>query len=312
MSPSGPGTPAGRPAGSAALPSGRLLAWFDQAGRALPWRSPAVTPWQVLVSEVMLAQTPVARVLPAWPEWVRRWPDPPSQAGATPAEVLRAWGSLGYPRRGLRLLQAARVCVHRHGGQLPGQLPALLELPGVGPYTARAVAAFGFGQPHPAVDVNVKRVLARACRGLDDPRPATAADRALLASLLPAPPLRAVRTTLALMELGALVCTARAPRCGGCPLASRCRWLSAGHPPWRGPRPARQRFAGTDRAARGYVMAALRRSTGALPDTDLQVGWPDPVQLGRAVATLLADGLAQRAGPGLLTLPTDPGPAGPG
>ena len=184
-----------------------LLDWYDAAARDLPWRRPGTGAWAILVSEVMLQQTPVARVRPAYEQWLARWPTPAALAAEPPGAAIRQWDRLGYPRRALFLHAAAGAIVERHGGEVPSELPALLALPGVGDYTARAVASFAFGQRHPVVDTNVRRVLARACRGtVSAPATGAAADRRLATSLLPATPARAARFGVALMELGALVC----------------------------------------------------------------------------------------------------------
>ena len=208
-----------------------LNEWYAAHARDLPWRHPGTSPWAILVSEVMLQQTPVSRVLPAYLAWVTRWPTPKDLAMDSPAEAIRAWARLGYPRRALRLHAAATVITERHHGEVPSQLPDLLALPGVGTYTAHAVAAFAFGQPQPVVDVNVRRVLARAITGVADPGPATsAADVALMAELLPTERSEAVRFAAAVMECGATICTARNPACHACPIADDCRWRSAGSP----------------------------------------------------------------------------------
>ena len=198
-----------------------ILDWYDRNARDLPWRDPACTPWGVLVSEVMLQQTPVARVLPAWHRWMDRWSTPAALAAEPPGEAIRMWDRLGYPRRALRLHAAATAVVERHGGQVPADHDALLALPGVGGYTAAAVASFAFGARHAVLDTNVRRVLARVVTGTRYPPPAlTAGERALAERLLPAAP-SAPRWGVATMELGALVCTARSPRCGECPHRTR-------------------------------------------------------------------------------------------
>ncbi|MBA3618548.1 MAG: A/G-specific adenine glycosylase, partial [Acidothermales bacterium] len=209
-----------------------VLSWYDVHARDLPWRRPEATPWGVLVSEVMLQQTPVSRVLPAYAMWLARWPTPAVLAVDPPGEAVRAWGRLGYPRRALRLHQAATAIVAHHGGQVPASYDELRALPGVGDYTAAAVTTFAFRHRHAVVDTNVRRVLARLLGGVEFPLGAgvTATDRRVAATLLPDDPVVAARWAVALMELGALVCTARAPRCGACPLADRCAWRQAGRP----------------------------------------------------------------------------------
>jgi A/G-specific adenine glycosylase len=269
-----------------------LIDWFDRHARDLPWRRAEAGPWGVLVSEIMLQQTPVARVEPVWHAWLERWPTPAALAADPPAEAIRAWGRLGYPRRALRLHGCAGAIVERHGGAVPDHLTALLALPGIGGYTARAVAAFAFGQRQPVVDTNVRRVVARAVAGRPDAGPTTTtADLAATADLLPAEPARAARASAAFMELGALVCTARAPRCHDCPLTGTCAWRRAGQPPADGPTRRPQAYAGTDRQVRGLLLAVLRDAAGPVTGTSLDVVWTEPVQRDRALASLLADGL---------------------
>ncbi len=207
------------------IDSAGLLSWYDREQRDLPWRRPGVTPWQVLVSEFMLQQTPVARVEPVWLDWVARWPTPSATAAASAADVLRAWGKLGYPRRAKRLHECAVVIASEHGDVVPSDVETLLSLPGIGAYTARAIACFAFRQRVPVVDTNVRRVVARAVHGRADAA-ASSSPRDLddVAALLPNGD-DAPRFSVALMELGATVCTARAPRCGICPL-SVCAWRS--------------------------------------------------------------------------------------
>ena len=209
----------------------------------------------------MLQQTPVSRVLPVFEAWMRRWPTPAALAADPPGEAVRAWGRLGYPRRALRLHAAATAIVERHGGEVPADRDALLALPGVGDYTASAVASFAFGGRHPVLDTNVRRVFARVVQGVAFPAPSvTAAERALAESLMPEHD--AHRWAAATMELGALVCTARAPRCAACPVADRCRWRAAGYPEHDGPPRRGQAWAGTDRQVRGRLMAVLREADG--------------------------------------------------
>lgn len=275
------------------MPADPLLAWFDEHARVLPWRAPDRTPWGVLVSEVMLQQTPVSRVEPAWRAWLARWPTPGALAAASPADVLHAWDRLGYPRRALRLHACAQAIVARHGGEVPDDEGALLALPGVGAYTAAAVRAFAFGRRAVVLDTNVRRVLARHAMGAALPAPAqTAAEVALADRLTPPDDAGAARWALATMELGALVCTARSPRCEACPLASSCAWLAAGRPPdEHAHRRHGQPWAGTDRQVRGRVMALLREGIGPVPADAVAAVWPDARQLTRCVEALVADGL---------------------
>lgn len=279
----------------------RVLGWFDDHARDLPWRAPDRTPWGVLVSEVMLQQTPVVRVEPAWRGWMARWPEPADLAAASPADVLRAWDRLGYPRRALRLADCARAVVERHGGQVPSDEDALLALPGIGSYTAAAVRAFAFGLRSVVLDTNVRRVLARAADGTALPAPAvTAAERRLAETFAPADHATAARWAAASMELGALVCTARAPRCLDCPVRSLCAWRLAGSPPdEHALRRRTQAWAGTDRQVRGRIMALLRDALEPAPASAVAAVWPDDAQRDRCLASLLTDGLIERT-------PTDP------
>jgi A/G-specific adenine glycosylase len=260
----------------------------------------------VLVSEVMLQQTPVARVLPAWTEWMRRWPTPADLAADTTAEAIRAWGRLGYPRRALRLHECATAMVTHHGGHVPADITALRALPGIGTYTANAVATFAFAQRHPVVDTNVRRVVARAVAGSPDAGPTTTpADLRAVEALLPSDPPRAARTSVSLMELGALLCTAQNPSCHTCPLSARCAWHQAGSPTAPGPSRRPQAYAGTDRQIRGRLLAILRDHDGPVPRATLDLAWPqEPTRRDAALATLITDGLATRADPDHYTLGT--------
>jgi A/G-specific adenine glycosylase len=272
-----------------------LAAWYRASARDLPWRRPEFDAWGTLVSEIMLQQTQAARVAVEIDRWLERWPTPADLADAPTHEVLRQWGTLGYPRRALRLQDTARAIVERHGGEVPRDVDALLALPGIGDYTARAVAVFHFGDRHPVVDTNVRRVVARAVHGRGEAAPAAKRDLADVEALLPASPADASVVSIALMELGALVCTARAPRCDACPIADACAWRAAGYPPYEGRRAPRQAaFAGSDRQARGTVLRALRAVDVPLAEVDLAALWPDAAQLERAVASLAADGLVLR------------------
>jgi A/G-specific adenine glycosylase len=282
-----------------------LVAWFADAARPLPWRAAEVSPWAVLVSEFMLQQTQVARVIPLWEAWIRRWPTPAALASEPPSEAVRAWDRLGYPRRALWLHRAAVEIVERHGGRVPDDLDDLLALQGVGPYTARAVAAFAFGRRHPVVDTNTRRVIARAVLGRANPGPpSTARDLAAMSALLPEADAAARVFNAAAMELGATVCIARSPRCDECPIASACGWRLAGYPPDDGPRKAAQaRFEGSDRQVRGLVMRELRATHRPVAAPEIASLWSDAAQLTRAVDGLVADGLAVVDAAGGLRLP---------
>jgi A/G-specific adenine glycosylase len=272
-----------------------VLTWYAGHARDLPWRGPGTSAWAVLVSEVMLQQTPVARVEPVYRAWLDRWPTPAALAAEPAGEAVRAWGRLGYPRRALRLHAAATEVVAVHGGELPTSYAGLRSLPGVGDYTAAAVASFAHGARHAVLDTNVRRVLARAVGGAEQPAPAlTAPERVRAEALVPDEPATAARWAVAVMELGALVCTARTPRCGSCPVAGMCAWRLAGAPAYDGPVRPVQAFAGTDRQVRGLLLAVLRdrpAEHGPVAAAELAVVWPDPDQRDRALAALLADGL---------------------
>jgi A/G-specific adenine glycosylase len=272
-----------------------VLAWFEVHRRELPWRAADRTPWGVLVSEVMLQQTPVARVDPAWTSWMRRWPDPAALAGEAPGEAVRQWGRLGYPRRALNLHAAAGAIVERHGGRVPESAEELRALPGVGEYTAAAVLAFAFGRRSVVLDTNVRRVIARAVGATEQPAPhLTADERARAAALVPARDAEAAQWSAAVMELGALVCTAASPGCGRCPLEQRCAWVRAGRPAYDGPTRRPQPFAGTDRQARGALLAVLREHADPVARSELERAWSvDVLQRERALDGLVADGLVE-------------------
>ena len=280
-----------------------LTDWYAGAARELPWRRPGTSPYAVLVSEVMLQQTPVTRVVPAYEAWLERWPTATALAADSPGEAVRMWGRLGYPRRALRLHASCVAVVTRYGGELPTTVPELLSLPGVGDYTARAVAAFALRQRHPVVDTNVRRVVARLVEGVAD-APVTRRDLALVESLLPAEDEAAATASIALMELGALVCTARTPTCGRCPVAAHCAWQLAGAPELDAPVKRPQGYAGTDRQVRGRLLALLRDSTDPVPGLLLESAWHEPLQRARALDALVADGLVDPLPDGRYALPS--------
>ncbi|WP_129660344.1 A/G-specific adenine glycosylase [Rothia halotolerans] len=295
----------------------RIIAWFAENARDLPWRAPDRTAWQVMVSEFMLQQTPVVRVLPVWQRWMQLWPTPADLAASSTGEAVREWGRLGYPRRALRLHAAATAIVERHGGHVPRDHAQLLDLPGVGAYTAAAVSVFAFGQRQTVIDTNIRRVHARAVSGKALPgKSLTAAQTRLAEELMPADDDAAVAWNVSVMELGALVCTARSPLCDLCPVLEDCAWVAAGRPE---PDyvPAGQSWQGTDRQARGAIMAVLREAEGPVPRESLlrpdlaepgnrpgaakavrrlrELGAPRE-QLERCLGGLLADGLAGAEG----------------
>lgn len=278
--------------------------WYAEHARELPWRGPDVSPWAVLVSEFMLQQTPVNRVLPAFSDWMQRWPTPSALAADSPGEAVRMWGKLGYPRRALRLHAAAVAIVGEHDGNVPSEPIALKALPGVGDYTAAAVAAFAFGRRIAVVDTNVRRVVHRAVLGAADAGSAsTKSDFALVEAMLPDAAADAADASIALMELGALVCTSKNPICANCPVLSACAWVADGKPAYDGPPRRVQRFAGTDRQVRGLLMDVLRGSADPVAASALDVVWSDDVQRVRALAGLLADGLAVTMKDGRYALP---------
>jgi A/G-specific adenine glycosylase len=273
----------------------RVNAWYAEAGRKhLPWREPDATAWGVFLSEVMSQQTPLARVEPVWREWMGRWPTPAHLAAAAPGDAVRAWGRLGYPRRALRLHEAARVMVDRHGGEVPGTPEALLALPGVGAYTAAAVSCFAFGIPEVVIDTNVRRVLARTLEGKAYAHVSLNRAEAQLASdSMPADRETANTWNVAVMELGALVCVARGPRCEECPVADLCAWNVAGRPAHDGPARRGQAWHGTDRQVRGELLQRLRDAHGSVPLARLEDSAGDLGQVMRCLDSLVADGLVE-------------------
>ncbi|RAJ55416.1 A/G-specific DNA-adenine glycosylase [Streptomyces sp. Amel2xB2] len=281
-----------------------VVEWFDAHARDLPWRRPEAGAWGVMVSEFMLQQTPVNRVLPVYEQWLSRWPRPADLAAEAPGEAVRAWGRLGYPRRALRLHGAAAAIAERHGGDVPKEHAQLLALPGVGEYTAAAVASFAYGQRHAVLDTNVRRVFARAVTGRQyPPNATTAAERKLARALLPEDEQTAARWAAATMELGALVCTARAPSCSKCPITHLCAWQLAGCPEHVDPPRRTQTYAGTDRQVRGKLLAVLREAVTPVPQATLDRVWSDSVQRARALDGLVADGLVEPLPGGVYRLP---------
>lgn len=280
-----------------------LIAWYRAHARDLPWRAAGFGAWGVLVSEFMLQQTPVSRVIPHLEAWLERWPTPAALAAEAPAEAVRQWANLGYPRRALWLHRASVEIRDRHDGVVPRDVDALLALTGIGDYTARAVAVFAYGDRHPVVDTNTRRVLARAVDARAQPGPPARRDLAAMAALLPDDDEGAAIVNAATMELGAVVCTARAPRCDACPIRADCAWRAAGYPDTGDERRRQARYEGSDRQARGAVLRALRDAAPAPVAADAVIpDWPDPRQRDRAIDSLIADGLAQ-ASAGLLHLP---------
>ncbi|MDO4898161.1 MAG: A/G-specific adenine glycosylase [Rothia sp. (in: high G+C Gram-positive bacteria)] len=292
----------------------RINSWYLENARSLPWRTGHNTPWEVMVSEFMLQQTPVKRVLPVWQQWLERWPTPADLAAVEPGEAVRAWGRLGYPRRAQRLHAAARAIVERHSGHVPSTYDELLALPGVGSYTAAAISVFAFGQRATVIDTNIRRVHARLISGKALPAKAlTATETRLAEQLMPADLAESNLWNVSVMELGALTCTAKSPSCTTCPVLDYCAWVAAGKPE-ADYQPKGQAWAGTDRQLRGAMLAVLRASTDGVHPALLTTGgapditYPDQLrpavlalaalnspkeQLERCYTGLLADGLAQ-------------------
>lgn len=283
-----------------------ITAWFHENARDLPWRRDGFSAWGTLVSEFMLQQTPVNRVIPKLEDWLSRWPTPADLAAVPASEAVRAWSTLGYPRRALWLHAAAVQITERHGGEVPEDVEALLALTGIGDYTARAVAAFAYGHRHPVVDTNTRRVIARAVAGQAEPAPPSRGrDLPAMSDLLPEERGEAAAFNAAIMELGAVVCTAKSPRCDACPIRDVCAWRAAGYPEYDGPRKAVQKkFEGSDRQVRGLIMAELRSTHRPVTDVEIEGLWPDADQRARALAGLLADGLAVAASEGGYLLPS--------
>jgi A/G-specific adenine glycosylase len=263
-----------------------VLAWYKKNKRDLPWRN--TDAWGVLVSEIMLQQTPVARVLPIYIEWMKRWPTPEALAAATPAQIITAWGRLGYPRRALRLHECAKVISMQYKGRIPETESELRELPGIGDYTSAAIIAFAFEGRSLVLDINIRRVFARVIDGVEVPTAApTKSERHEREKLIPSknPHVWAAAT----MELGALICTAKNPHCGQCPLADQCIWRSLDYPLSDQPKRT-QSWHGTDRQCRGVIVQALRENP-ALSKREIMQLWDVPSQVEKALLTLLEDGL---------------------
>lgn len=276
-----------------------LIDWFDDNERDLPWRHS--TPWGVMVSEFMLQQTPVSRVLPVWQTWLQRWPTPADLAAEPSREAVLAWGRLGYPRRALRLHASAQAIVRCHDGRVPGDVDALSALPGVGAYTAAAIASFAFGASVPVLDTNVRRVLTR----LELPEAAppahlTKAERMRAQEYTDAAGAKAARWAAAVMEFGALACLPRTPACASCPVSNQCSWRGAGYPA-SAVASRTQSWHGTSRQCRGQLLDIVRNSPEGLPVEALLSGWHDREQAADCLAGLVADGLV-RQDAGMVTL----------
>jgi A/G-specific adenine glycosylase len=260
--------------------------WFKRNQRDLPWRK--TDAWGVLVSEIMLQQTPVARVLPVYTEWMKRWPTPRDMAKASGGDVITAWGRLGYPRRALRLLECAKVISSDYNNRIPETEMELRKLPGIGEYTAAAIVAFAFEERSLVLDINIRRLFARAIDGVEVPTSSiNKSERKDRAALIPArnPHLWAAAT----MELGALICTAAKPKCELCPIANQCRWRSLDYPKSDAPKRT-QSWNGTDRQCRGVIVQALRENK-TVSKRELSKLWSLQPQFERALVSLEKDGL---------------------
>jgi A/G-specific adenine glycosylase len=270
-----------------------LLGWWAENGRDLPWRR-SRDPWRVLVSELMLQQTGVPRVLSRYEPFLHRFPTAQSCARAPVGDVVRAWAGLGYNRRAVNLHRCARDVMERFDGRFPSDLASLLSLPGVGPYTARAVLVFAFGRDIGLIDTNAGRFVARALGGRAL-RPAEAQE---LATRF-VPPGLGWEWGQAVFDLGAEICTRRSPSCHGCPVRNHCRWFGAGRP---APDPVissagisgdQSTFAGSDRQGRGRLVDSLRAGPVLRSDLAEVMGWPDdPTRACRVAGGVVADGIA--------------------
>lgn len=281
----------------------QVMNWFQANARDLPWRAKHTTAWQVLVSEIMLQQTPAERVTPAYLAWIARWPDAAALAQASPADVLRQWDRLGYPNRALRLHQCAKKVTTEFGGILPMEYDALIALPGIGDYTASAILAFAHNRRSVVLDTNIRRVLVRVWQGQErQPASVSSVERTLADQLTPPDDAQAALWSAAVMESGALICTARNPQCNQCFIASECQWLAAGQP--KSPVAVRsQKFVGTDRQVRGKLMAVLRDASTSVPKALLDRVWADGQQRERALDGLVSDGLVEVTRSGRYRLP---------
>ena len=268
--------------------------WFRHNARPLPWREDTASAWHVLMSEFMLQQTPVARVLPVYERWVKRFPVPSALASVPVSEAVREWGRLGYPRRAQRLHALSVILDRDFEDEVPDDEQVLRGLPGIGEYTAAAIVAFAYGKRSVVVDTNVRRVIARAVAGRQWPEQnLSRAEYELAASLVPASALAAATWAAASMELGATICTAAKPQCEVCPVSSECEWLKLGQP--QSPRPQRtQAWHGTDRQCRGVILQALRESTRPVPNAELRALWPEEEQFKRCLLALRSENFVVR------------------
>ncbi len=278
-----------------------IIDWFAANKRDLPWRNS--TAWGVMVSEFMLQQTPVVRVLPKWNEWMHRWPTPQDLATASTAEVITAWGRLGYPRRALRLHECAKIISKEYGGKVPETEEVLRTLPGVGDYTAAAIVAFAYDARTLVLDINIRRLFCRVVDGVEAPKPSLSnQERRARAELIPISDAHV--WAVATMELGALVCTSRNPSCDQCPLSSICQWKAAGFPRSDALRKT-QAWHGTDRQCRGVIVQALRENA-TLTKHEIRKLWHEDSQMEKALSTLIKDGLISLNNDFLYSLPQNP------
>lgn len=275
----------------------RLFPWWSEHARDLPWRFGRTTPWGILVCEVMSQQTQMSRVAPYWKIWMNTWPDPKALSNASTAEVITAWGHLGYPRRALRLQECATIVASKYHNHVPHTYEELVSLPGIGDYTASAVLSFAFGKRIAVIDTNIRRVLSRAALAVESLGGATSVqERELAQRMLPHDSKHSTTWNQATMELGATVCTAKNPQCASCPLCDICRFVAAGKPGLsEGRTRPRQHFKGTNRQVRGKIMQALRDQTSgdALTYQELSKLWPNTSQLDECIASLDEDGLIE-------------------
>ncbi len=267
-----------------------ILDWFEENKRDLPWRK--TTPWGVMISEFMLQQTPVNRVLPIWQSWITRWPTPEDLANERKSEAISAWGRLGYPRRAIRLHESAQIIRDRFNNEVPRAIEDLRTLPGVGEYTAAAIASFAFHESTLVMDINIRRLFARAIDGIESATTAPSQiERRVRAQLIPND---GSTWAAATMELGALICTARSPSCDLCPIKSDCNWRAAGYPKSELPKRT-QAWAGTDRQCRGLIIAHLREHKVATKEV-LSTLWHEAEQFEKCLKSLMADSLIEETG----------------
>lgn len=268
-----------------------VIEWYQQHKRTLPWQSS--TPWGVVVSEFMLQQTPVHRVLPQWHRWMELWPTPADLASAPLSDALREWGRLGYPRRAKRLHESAQIIVRDFNGVVPEEIDQLRKLPGIGEYTAAAISAFAFANSELVLDINIRRLYTRCWLGKSAPTSApNNSERELARGLIPEND--DGTWAAATMELGALICKARNPLCEECPLMNQCLWREIGYPEDEVNK-KRVQWHGSDRQCRGAIMQALREKP-AVTEAELKKIWSRRSQYEKALASLLEDGLIQKEG----------------